>query len=233
MKKLLLLLAVLFCLGTTYAQNEKSEKFVEVTGKAVKEITPDQIFLNISIHEYHKNDYYDRENYDPNKKREKVSLSEVETELISALRKLGVSRDAIKTERNTRRWSGPSGNLLRSNYKAKQSRSLSVKVNSFKTVDAIFNDIKIRGISSITIGRLASSKAKNYEDQLNAEALENAKVRARKLVEGLDKKLGEVLSIVELGGYYRVNNYLTDKYHPTGNDKIKISSQLKVRFGIK
>ena len=168
MKRILIaIFAALSVSGTAIAQNANNLKVIEVSATAQKAVTPDEIFLNITINE--------KEN------KGKVSIEQQEKQMIKTLQDLGINVKGQLTIKNM-------GSSLKT-YALKKdeiyaAKDYSLKLSSASTAYAAIDALNSIGISHITLGKTALSSKLQIEtkDNLLAEATkkayENAKIMA-------------------------------------------------------
>ena len=126
-------------------ENQNNPRFIEVTGSAELEITPDEIRFQIGIEEYWEEEYQKGKEFKDY--ITKVPLKEIEQNLLSALAKVGVSENEITIQEIGKYWQRPGKNF-------KKSKTIELKLTDFKKVNKILSDIKVRGISSMKISEL-------------------------------------------------------------------------------
>ena len=93
------------------------------------------------------------------------------------------------------------------------------------------------------IGELKNKEITEYRKQVKIEALKAAKSKAAYLLSGIDKQLGDIISIVELtddNNYRRPQPLLSNTMMATSEDseienfkKIKLRYEIKAKFEIK
>lgn len=182
---LFLMLAVLAALPS-YAQ--RAERFIEVTGTSEVELVPDKVHYIIEIKEYFEEEFdgvSKPENY-----KTKVTIAEIERELLSKLRDAGVDENSIRTEEV--------GNYHRAQ---KQDflvmKRFDVQLDSFEPIDRIVKTVDSKGINSMYIGELESYDLQTFRRKGKIEALKAAREKAEYLAEAAGAKIGRVISIVE------------------------------------
>lgn len=236
MKRIILTLAIsLFLFGFVQSQNTTNNcyRFIEVTGSVESELEPDEIKFIIGIEEYWKEEF---KNMKPEKYKNKVSIIEIQQNLLTDLNKIGITQDKITVNEI--------GNYYRN--KGEEfliSKQIVLSLPDFKKVDDIIKNIDIKGISYMNIGELKSSKLAEVRKKLKIEALQVAKEKAEYLCQTLKKKITDVISIEEVNNdnniWWRAQAVASNASMDAGgsNDfsngrKIKLRYEMKVRFEI-
>lgn len=96
MKKVFLLVFVLFAWSISVDAQEKDGRYIEVTGSSEIEVVPDEIHFLITIKEYWAEEFERKskeEDY-----RTKVSLEAIEKDLRKLLHEVGIADEAIRTQ---------------------------------------------------------------------------------------------------------------------------------------
>ena len=224
MKTRFLLFAVfLLVCSTAFSQDSDNAKYIEVTGTSEITLVPDEIHYLIEIKEYWEEEFDGKSK--PENYRTKVPLVGIERNLRTALRKIGIPEDAIRTQEVGDYWRERGLEFL-------VSKRFDITLTDFCQIDEILKVIDTKGINYMRIGEL-----KNKE----IEALKAAQKKAEYLVEALGKRLGDVIRIVEpqeSAGYSRyfaaqsnVSSSQAEAYDAFRT--IKLNYSMLVRFEIK
>ncbi len=231
------MLVALFSSGNSAdAQNDIAQiRYIEVTGSAEQEVEPDEIILSISIEEYLKESFDQNTQFRDYKK--KASVTEIEQTLFSDLRKIGITKEQIKTSEIGNQWRYPQYGkdfLFSKNY--------NLILNDFKMVDKVINSINSKGISGITIKDLKNKNIAEFRKSVKTEALKAAKEKATYLLQSIDKKLGSIISITEIADdsnlWYKEENssnvILPEYQNQQANNirNIKLRYEIKAKFEI-
>ena len=94
--KLLLFAVFLLVCSIAFSQESDNAKYIEVTGTSEITLVPDEIHYLIEIKEYWEEEFDGKSK--PENYRTKVPLVGIERNLRTALRKIGISEDAIRTQ---------------------------------------------------------------------------------------------------------------------------------------
>ena len=164
-----------------FGKNFIDENYIEVTGKAEMEITPDEIYLKIIISE--------KDN------KGKQTLEELEKLMIDKLRILNVDIEKNLTVHDINSnfknyWLGKTDIFTTKEYQ--------VLVNDATTAGKIFRELESLNISNITVDRLSHSEIEKFRQEVKIEAVKAAKVKAKSLAEAIDQTIGKALLIQEM-----------------------------------
>lgn len=231
MKQILFLIPLILLPWSSQAQQgEKNfidQPYIEVTGKADLDITPNEIYLSIRI--------------DEQDNKAKTPLEELEKAMIRSLEEIG-----LDTEKNL--------TILdfASNFKSHLLRKTSIltakqyqlKVHDGQTTARVFLELENLGISNIQIERVSHSQMDSLQNEVKIKAIQAAQEKARMLTRGIGQDAGRALYIQELGnGYHppirRAGNVMMKAYAEAATEpdipeiefeKIKLEYSILVRF---
>ncbi|GAA4801147.1 hypothetical protein GCM10023231_32390 [Olivibacter ginsenosidimutans] len=181
MRKIIAVLLLGTIVWSASAQNVDTRRKIEVYGSAEEEITPDIIYVSISLKEYFKDN------------KNKVTIDELEKQLASAVKKAG-----IKTEDFT------INNISSYNYvdpKEKKdpgflaSKQYSIKVANLNAINEILANVDAKGIQSTNIASYDHSQINEIKNQLRIKAVNNAKEKATVIAQALGDSLGDALEV--------------------------------------
>jgi uncharacterized protein YggE len=188
MKHLFIVLSVLLSTAVFGQNGEKNfidQNYIEVTGKAIMEISPDEIFLRILINE---------------KEIKGKSLVEVENSMIAKLQEIGIETkkdlaiiDYTSNFKNY--WISKSDIVLTKEYQ--------LLVHDAKVAGKVFQELQKLGISNISIDRIENSKIQEYRKEVKINAIKAAQEKANSLAIAINQTIGKAIYIQELE-----NNYL-------------------------
>ncbi|MFZ4261414.1 SIMPL domain-containing protein [Sphingobacterium sp. HJSM2_6] len=183
MKKILSILALCTFLLSAQAQQQTMEnsRRISTRGYAEKEVTPDIIYLSISLKEYF---------IDGNTKK-KVPVETLEKQLFDAAIKNGIEKADITIQ-----------NIYSYNYQTKkkntellQSRQYRIKVSNLNKLNEILDAVDAKGLQSTNIDGYDHSKKVEIEKELRKLAVKNARNNAEILAEAENEQLGKVILI--------------------------------------
>jgi len=231
---------VVLCFFTTgiFAQAPNPfPKTISVTGSAELEITPDEIYVVVTLKEYEK------------KGAGKVDIERIKTDFLNSCKSIGLPDSTITI-------AAYEGNNPRTpwNKKAKDelfaSISYQVKFNSSKKMDELVSKLDDNATQNFDVTQVSHSKIQEYRKQVKIQAMKAAKAKAEYLTEAIGEQLGVAVTITEnqneapVAPYYSrnqlawANNISTaqgDLNEGAGVDfkKIKLSMTMNVVFQIK
>ncbi len=231
------IIAILLFSTTVFSQsisNKNSEtSFIEVTGKAEKEIVPDEIYIDICIKERIQ-------------KGKKLTIEFLENSLKTELRNIGI----------------PEGNLSISDVNAVLSKTgwwkeevLSVanytlKVNGAEKLKKLFKTFDKQKISEVNIIKATHSKIISLRRENRIAAIKAAKEKANYLLSAIGERTGKPIKINEItnsdqqdyalantlnqsSSYKGLSKFRTNKNEVVQFEKIKISSSFYIKYEIK
>jgi uncharacterized protein YggE len=231
MKKLILTTVIALTFLSGFSQVLDTRKKIEVTGAAEQEITPDEIYVGISLQEY----------MTTNKK--KVSIEELEKQLQSAVMKAGIANtdftiNNISSYQNY--WEKKKNPMFLA------SKQYTLKVKDLTKLNDIISAVDQRGIASTNVESYTHSKLETYKKDLKVKALQNAKDKAASLLSGIGEKMGGAIDIQEIYNEYTpqpmyrntmmMKTQSADESAPMPDidfKKIKLSYQVRAVFEIK
>lgn len=185
MKKLFALAFVALVSFSAVAQQVDLRRKISVSGTAETEVTPDIIYLSISLKEYFKD----------NNSKKKVDITTLENQLFAAVQKAGLDKDNLTIN-----------NLSSYNYATEKkknpdflaSKQYRLKVTDLNKWNEIIGAVDAKGIAYTNIESYDYSKIEALKKDLKVKALQAAKSKATYLVEALGDKLGSVIDIQEV-----------------------------------
>lgn len=184
MKRLLALAFVALFSMSAMAQQVDLRKKISVSGSAETEVTPDIIYLSISLKEYLKD----------NNSKKRVDITELENQLYNAVLKAGIAKENLMVN-----------NISSFNYVTEKkknpdflaSKQYRLKVTDLNKWNQIIGAIDPKGIAYTNIDSYDYSGIEALKKELKIKALQAAKAKAAYMVEALGEKLGGVIDIQE------------------------------------
>ena len=169
MKKLMLIAAVaLMALPAAAQVQEAFPSYIQVNGRAEKEITPDEFYLSIVINE--------------RDSKGKISVESQQRDMIAALKRLGVNVEKqLKV-----------ANLSSEFFKKKTSVATAkyqLQLGSAAEVSKVWQALDILKVSH--------SKIDQYKEQVRVEAMQNAKQSAQTLAQAIGQSVGKCFYIYD------------------------------------
>jgi len=177
MKKMILLAVIaMMSMSVSAQQNEQYNSFIQVNGRAEKEIAPDQFYLSIVINEIDS--------------KGKISVENQQRDMIAALKRIG-----IDVEKNLKM-----ANMSSSHFKKSTSLSTAkyqLELDSPAKVAKVYSVLGDMGISNISISKVSNSKIDELKEQVRIEAIRNAKATATTLAEAIGQSIGKCFYIYD------------------------------------
>lgn len=184
MKKLIAVALVAFLgLSSAMAQQTDLRRKINVSGSAETEVTPDIIYISISLKEYLNG-------------KKKVEITDLEKQLYAAVQKAGIAKENL-TISNLSSWNYATEKKKNPDFLA--SKQYRLKVSDLNKFNSIIDGIDAKGIASTNIDSYDYSKIESLKKELKIKALMAAKEKATYMVEALGDKLGSVIEIQDGG----------------------------------
>ena len=184
MKKLIAIAFIAFLgLSSAMAQQVDLRRKINVSGLAETEVTPDIIYISISLKEYLNG-------------KKKVEITELEKQLYAAVQKAGIAKENL-TISNLSSWNYATEKKKNPDFLA--SKQYRLKVADLNKFNALLEGIDAKGIASTNIESYDYSKIETLKKELKIKALMAAKEKATYMVEALGDKLGGVIEIQDGG----------------------------------
>ena len=218
---------------SAYSQNIDTRKKIEVNGTAEAEVTPDILYIGMSLKEYFR---------DANNKK-KVEIEELERQLQAAVLKAGIPQEnfTINNISSYTTWWEKKKNtefLARKQYR--------IKVTDLTKFNEIMSAVDPKGIEYSNIESYDYSKIESLKKDLKIKALQAAKDKASYLITSIGGSLGSPLEIQEINNeYYPQPMYRANTMMKTSDSmeaaampdiefkKIKLTYQMRTVFEIK
>jgi len=185
MKKLLVIAFVALSSISAMAQQVDLRKKISVSGTAETEVTPDIIYISISLKEYLK---------DGNSKK-KVEINDLENQLFSAVQSAGIAKENLMINNLS---SYNTAGEKKKNPDFLVSKQYRLKVTDLNKWNAIIGAIDPKGVGYTNIDSYDYSKIEDLKKELKIKALQAAKAKATYLVAALDNRVGSVIDIQEI-----------------------------------
>lgn len=162
-------------------KNFIDENYIEVTGRAEMEVTPDEVYLKILINE---EDYKGRS-----------SLEELEESMLKKLREIGLdlSEDVVIKD-----IASNFKNYWVLNKKIYTMKEYEVLCRNASTAGKVFRELEVLGISNISIDRIEHSEIEKFRKEVKVMAIRAAREKAVDLAGAIDQSIGKAIHIQEL-----------------------------------
>ena len=176
----LLTVVSLFIARPSKAQNNlPAVPYIEVRASATRKVTPDEIYLKITIKE---SDYKD-----------KKSLQQMQNIMVKELEKQGIDIDKNLTVLSM-------GSSMKLKTFSSKIKTLTEAVYILKLSDAeamqnVISALEAQDISNIALAETKYSKRDTLESELGVEAIKKAKQRATELVAAIGQEIGKAIYV--------------------------------------
>ena len=168
--------AALLVLPASAQVQEAFPSYIQVYGRAEKEVTPDEFYLQIIINE--------------RDSKGKISVESQQRDMIAALKKLGVDVDRqLKV-----------ANLSSEFFKRKSSVATAkyqLQLGSSAEVARAWQALDDLGISNVSILKVSHSKIDQLKEEVRVEAIRNARKNAATLAEAIGQQVGRCFYIYD------------------------------------
>lgn len=186
LKTVLIIMLMAVIVAPLHAQEKssiKNTRTISVSGVAEKEITPDIIYFTISLKEYQLN------------MGSKFEMAELENQLVSAVEKAGYDKENLTVENVY--GSNYSWNKKTKNKDFMARKQFQLKLTDAKKLNVILAQLDPKAIEYVRVSQYTHSNLAQLNQELQVEAVKNAKAKAEALLAPLDEKLGKVIELAE------------------------------------
>ncbi|MBE6196833.1 MAG: SIMPL domain-containing protein [Rikenellaceae bacterium] len=171
-----ILSTLLLTTTTVRAQEEAFPSYIQVSGRAEREITPDRFTLQIEITE--------------RDSKGKISVEEQQRAMVSTLKRLGIDPEKqLKVADN-------SSELLR-RKQAVASALYELKLNSMEQMRTAWSALTELNLKSIRLVKADYSRLEEVRRELRMEAMRNARQTAEELATAIGQQAGRCFYIVD------------------------------------
>jgi uncharacterized protein YggE len=235
--KIIKTILFLFLATTVFSQNYATKNlenpYIEVIGKAEKEIVPDEIYMNICIRERIENG-------------KKLTIEFLENKLKTELENIGIPIQNLSI-------SDLNAVLSKTGWWTKEVFSIAnytLKINGAGKLKNLFEKFESLKISDVNVTKATHSKMVSFRKENRINAIKAAKEKATYLLKAIGEKTGKPIIINEITNnnqqQYATANYINSsssyasikkigrsKKGIVQFEKIKISTSIYVKFQIK
>ncbi|WP_431162981.1 SIMPL domain-containing protein [Flagellimonas beolgyonensis] len=230
MKNSILSLMALLCATSLFAQSKSflDTPYLETSSQVDTLVTPDKIYLNITIQE--------------KDSKGRVSVEEQENKMASRLKALGIDLDKQLVIKD---FSSNFKKYFLRDKEVLKSKQYSLLVNSGKQVGDVMVALEQLDIANAFVEKTEYSKMDELELELKSRAIKKAKLKAEALTKPLGQKVGMAIHIVDNSQPYypRYNQPVmmakmemmdVEQNQPLDIDfeKIKVESMVNVKFAL-
>lgn len=179
----LILAAALWLLPAAAQQTEAYPSYVQVNGRAEKEVAPDEFYLSIVI--------------DEKDSKGKSSVEEQERKMIAELKKLEINvKEDLRMANMSSEFFKRKTALARAKYQ--------LKLSSAEQVARVTDALSALGISNVSIQNVTHSRIEELQNEVRAQAIRNAQACARTLAEAIGQKIGPCVTIIDYNNSTRM-----------------------------
>ncbi|MBP9018637.1 MAG: SIMPL domain-containing protein [Bacteroidales bacterium] len=190
MKKICTVTAALLVITLSLPAQEKNfidQNYIEITASAEKEVSPNEIYISITIDE---------------KDNKNNSLEKQERDMFSRLKTLGID---LEKEMQVKDMETQLQEYFLKKNSVVTSKSYQLKINSTDLLFKVFKELEKMSIPNVNIIRTDVSDKESIKNDVMIMAINKAKQRAELLANSLGRKLGKAIYIQHSEGYMRGN----------------------------
>lgn len=177
MKKLIAMAVVaLMALPAAAQMQEAYPSYIQVTGRAEKELTPDEFYLQIVINE--------------RDSKGKISVESQQRDMVAELRKLGVDVEKQLKMANL------SSEFFKKNTSVAMAK-YQLQLGSSGEVAKVWQALDDLGISNISILKVTHSQLDKYKQEVRLEAMRNARESAQEMAGAIGQTIGKCFYIYD------------------------------------
>ncbi|MEI3555195.1 MAG: SIMPL domain-containing protein [Alistipes senegalensis] len=177
MKRFILAAAVaLLALPAAAQIQEAFPSYIQVNGRAEREIAPDEFYLQIVINE--------------RDSKGKVSVESQQRDMIAALKRLGVNVEKQLKVANL------SSEFFKKNTSVATAK-YQLQLGSSAEVGKVWQALDGLGISNVSILKVSHSQLERYKSEVRVEAMRNAKQNAATLAEAIGQTIGKCFYVYD------------------------------------
>ena len=177
MKRFILAAAVaLLALPAAAQVQEAFPSYIQVNGRAEREIAPDEFYLQIVINE--------------RDSKGKVSVESQQRDMIAALKRLGVNVEKQRKVANL------SSEFFKKNTSVATAK-YQLQLGSSAEVGKVWQALDGLGISNVSILKVSHSQLERYKSEVRVEAMRNAKQNAATLAEAIGQTIGKCFYVYD------------------------------------
>ena len=177
MKKLIAMAVVaLMTLPAAAQMQEAYPSYIQVTGRAEKELTPDEFYLQIVINE--------------RDSKGKISVESQQRDMVAVLRKLGVDVEKQLKMANL------SSEFFKKNTSVAMAK-YQLQLGSSGEVAKVWQALDELGISNISILKVTHSQLDKYKQEVRLEAMRNARESAQEMAGAIGQTIGKCFYIYD------------------------------------
>ncbi|WP_447642490.1 MULTISPECIES: SIMPL domain-containing protein [Chitinophagaceae] len=189
------LLAVILVSGILNAMAQTTtppQRTISANGTAWKEVTPDEIYVQISLREYNK------------KNNDKVDIETIKNQFLQNAKQIGLTEKEITVQS----YSGWNGNIViykknkKNNPDLKAGITYQVKLSSTQQMDQLVGILDDDATQNFSVSKYDYSKMEELKKELQIEAVKNAKEKAVYTAGAIGETVGKAVTVdgaIEVG----------------------------------
>ena len=170
------ILVALLALPAAAQVQEAFPSYIQVNGRAEREIAPDEFYLQIVINE--------------RDSKGKVSVESQQRDMIAALKRLGVNVEKQLKVANL------SSEFFKKNTSVATAK-YQLQLGSSAEVGKVWQALDGLGISNVSILKVSHSQLERYKSEVRVEAMRNAKQNAATLAEAIGQTIGKCFYVYD------------------------------------
>ena len=183
----LIVLVLCFMAVNTMAQPviNPYPKTITVNGSAEMEVIPDEIYVQVDLREYQK------------KGEGKITLESIKNNFLAGVRSIGIA-DSLVTIASYEGYAGyPWWKRRKRDPEMYASIAYQIKLTSSYKLDQLVTMLDDDATANFQVVRTSHSKIQEFRKQLKIQAIKAAKEKAEYLLEAIDEKRGDAVTITE------------------------------------
>jgi uncharacterized protein YggE len=190
MKKILSVTVATFVAILSLSAQEKNfidQNYIEITASAEKEVSPNEIYISITIDE---------------KDNKNNTLEKQERDMFSRLKSLGID---LEKDMQVKDMETQLQEYFLKKNSVVTSKSYQLKISSTDLLFKVFKELEKMSIPNVSIIRTDVSDKESIKNEVMVMAVNKARQRAELLASSLGRKLGKAIYIQHSEGYMRGN----------------------------
>lgn len=194
MKKVSILICCVLWSCITLAQTVNPVPSIEVTGTSETEITPDEIYVAITLRE--RND------------KEKINMAKLESDLKQILKDLSIPLENLTLNEAYADY----GRYKKAKKEVITSKNYTLKLKDVNTLTAVYERLDKMGVEDAYISKLNHSKLLEFTKENRIKAVKAAKEKAEYLAVAVGQTIGKAIQISEQENFVNTSPYSNYNY---------------------
>ena len=178
---LLLFSTIMAANAQTGEKNFIDRPYIEVTGKAEMEVTPDRIYMSIAINE--------------KDSKGKIVLAQSEMDMIAKLKELGID---TKKDLSVKDMSSNFKKYWVKSSEIMTSKEYQLVVTNAQSAGKVMQELEKIGISNVSIERVDHTQIEKLRRDVKVMAAKNAREKATDLANAVGQGVGNAIYIQEI-----------------------------------